>query len=82
MNDDEILSNILLVAILSLMLFGVWAVFRDFQKWEAFVDQHNCEVVKEAPGATTWLFVGGVMVPITNPPTATYLCENGKKYTR
>lgn len=83
MNDEDMYFwKILFVVIIFSMFFSVWTFYRDFQWWKAFADQHNCKVVKETSGATQWRLVGKTLVPIKGPPTTTYLCDDGKKYTR
>lgn len=78
--------------IVSIIIFIVLAVVmvvqcndeKDEQRlWEVFRVEHNCKVVGYVKGATdTGLTSGGNVAFVSRPDMKTWLCDDGKTYTR
>lgn len=75
-----------IVGFLLALPFVVLQAADEQKQWDAFAIEHQCHVVTSTPSTTTMapIMVGKslVLVPQTHPGRATYLCNDGRTYTK
>ena len=80
---DDIGGYLIGAGAVALMVFIIWAGYKEQQAWDAFKVDHHCVLTgRGAPSVATGITTNGNAAVVTTAPRATYHCDDGIDYTR
>lgn len=65
-----------------LVIGSIMASIEETKRWNKFKKDHECHVIERVSSSTSMAIVNGEYAVIDNPGSATWLCNDGVKYTR
>jgi len=91
MDSDKLIIGGLVLVLVALLVFAVWASVKEEERWQEFAREHNCVEIGEMEG-DVGVGVGpalgggnnsGIAIVVTSTPGKVgYKCDDGKTYWR
>lgn len=82
MRDDGAFGALAGIAVIAVIIGGIYYAYQEQKEWDAWSGDHHCIVTKRTESQTVTGWYGGKYTSHTVPATTTYRCDDGVEYTR